>query len=78
LELEVNKAGSDSVCIYLSQDNGPVASCFKHIYETSVFTKDGEFLGRLFNCQLLKRLLHIEVHIEQYCFRPPFALSVMK
>ena len=39
MELEVSEAGSDSVCIYLSQDNGPVASCYKHIYEISFSIK---------------------------------------
>ena len=66
------------MCIYLSQDNGPVASCCKHIYETSVFTKDGEFLVWSFDCQLLKRLLHMEVCIVQYCYRPPYPVSVTK
>jgi len=66
------------MCVYLSLDNGPVASCYKHIYEISVFTKGGEFLGWSFDCQLLKRLLHMEVHIVQYRYRPPHAASVMK
>jgi len=78
MELEVSEAGSDSVCIYLSQGNGPVASSYKHIYEISVFTKDGEFLGWSFDCQLLKRQLHMEVHIVQYCYRPPYRVSVAK
>jgi len=40
VELEVKAAGNDSVYLSVSI-YAPVASCCKHIYEISVFTKNG-------------------------------------